>query len=142
MLRTLPWSRVEVEVVLVELGGQQEEVEDSRKEMHQYLTMQGYKYVGTIGRFKVLLQYLQLRLFLLETDDIFMRGDLLDEKYRIQPELAASFPQYHTHYEDQPPLSWTWQEEEEEEELPELACLVPACNTSLPALPPHKEKIC
>lgn len=64
MLRTLPWSRVEVEVVLVELGGQQEEVEDSRKETHQYLTVQGYKYVGTIGRFIFLLQYLQLRLFL------------------------------------------------------------------------------
>ena len=44
VFKTIPWDKVDIEVILVELF-----LADNREGVHEYLKEQGYTYLGTIG---------------------------------------------------------------------------------------------
>merc|ERR1719410_3260586 len=64
VLRTIPWSLVDIEVLLIELIHAGRVVPGTREEIHDYLHQQDYVYLATIG-----------------ADDVFVRRDLLRSKY-------------------------------------------------------------
>ena len=50
VLMTLPWNKVDIEVILVELIHAGEVHQGSRYEIHQFLQSKSYTYLGTIGK--------------------------------------------------------------------------------------------
>ena len=51
MLKTVPWDKVDIEVLLVELIHAGDVNQGSREEVHEFLLSKNYIYLGTIGRY-------------------------------------------------------------------------------------------
>ena len=51
VLKTIPWDKVDIEVILVELINVEKLFEGSREDIHQYLKDQSYEYLGTISKY-------------------------------------------------------------------------------------------
>ena len=49
VLKTIPWDKVDIEVMLIELEHAGELFEGSIEDVHDFLWNQGYIYLGTIG---------------------------------------------------------------------------------------------
>ena len=49
MLKTVPWDRVDIEVISIELEHAGEVFEGSREEVHSFMKSVGYEYDGTLG---------------------------------------------------------------------------------------------
>jgi len=64
VLKTVPWDKVDIEVLLIELIHAGSHFKGSREEIHQFLLSKNYVYLGTIS-----------------VDDVFVRKDLLKSKY-------------------------------------------------------------
>jgi len=77
VLQSLPWDRVDIEVIAIELAHAGKVFPGSREEVHQFMEEKGYIYVGTI-----------------EIDDVFVRHDLSDGKYKIDFRAANEFQHY------------------------------------------------
>ena len=48
VFKTLPWDKVDIEVILVELSHAGKLFEGTREDVHEYLKEKGYTYLGTI----------------------------------------------------------------------------------------------
>lgn len=49
VIKTIPWNKVDIEVLLIELIHAGSQSEGSREQVHRYLSKQDYVYLGTIG---------------------------------------------------------------------------------------------
>ena len=49
MLKTIPWDKVDIEVLLVELVHAGHTHQGSRDDVHEFLLSKNYFYLGTIG---------------------------------------------------------------------------------------------
>ena len=49
MLKTVPWDKVDIEVLLVELIHAGHVLQGSRDDVHKFLLSKNYFYLGTIG---------------------------------------------------------------------------------------------
>ena len=49
-LKTVPWDKVDIEVLLIELIHAGDVNRGSREEVHEFLLSKNYIYLGTIGR--------------------------------------------------------------------------------------------
>ena len=49
MLKTVPWDKVDIEVLLVELVHAGHTHQGSRDDVHEFLLSKNYFYLGTIG---------------------------------------------------------------------------------------------
>jgi len=81
VLQTIPWDKVDIEVISLETNHAGEVFPGSQEEVREYLTSQGYVLVNTV-----------------EIDDIFVRGDLLDGKYSPDREAEKKF--FQEYFED------------------------------------------
>jgi len=70
VLQTIPWDKVDIEVLTVETNHAGEVFPGSKEEIRNYLADQGYVYVYTV-----------------EIDDVFVRKDLYEGKYA--PDMQA-----------------------------------------------------
>ena len=50
VLKSVPWDKVDIEVILVELHFAGQVFPGTRQEVHLFMDEQGYVYVGTIGK--------------------------------------------------------------------------------------------
>ena len=50
MLQTIPWDKVDIEVLAIELAHAGKVFEGSRKDVHDFMKGVGYEYMGTIGK--------------------------------------------------------------------------------------------
>ena len=50
MLKSLPWDKVDIEVLLVELAYAGQVYPGTRAEVHQFLFWKDYEYIGTVGK--------------------------------------------------------------------------------------------
>jgi len=71
VLKSIPWDKVDIEVLVIELEHAGKVFPGSRKDVHKFLAGKGYEYVGT-----------------LEIDDVFVRRDLSQGKYKFDFEAA------------------------------------------------------
>jgi len=69
VLQTIPWDKVDIEVISLETNHAGEVFPGSQKEVRQYLEERGYVLAGTV-----------------EIDDIFVRRDLYEGRYAPDPE--------------------------------------------------------
>ena len=49
VLKTIPWDKVDIEVLLIELIHAGSQFKGSREEIHQFLSSKSYVYLGTIS---------------------------------------------------------------------------------------------
>jgi len=69
VLQTIPWDKVDIEVMTIETNHAGEVFPGSKQEIRDYLEDKGYVYAHTV-----------------EIDDVFIRRDLYEGKYK--PDLA------------------------------------------------------
>ena len=84
VLKTVPWDKVDIEVLLIELIHAGSHFEGSRDDIHQFLLSKSYVYLGTIC--KILKQSHNVIIplyYFLAADDVFVRKDLLKTKYNF-----------------------------------------------------------
>jgi len=77
VLQSIPWEKVDIEVMGIELAHAGKVFPGTRQEIHQFINEKGYLYVGTVG-----------------IDDMFVREDLLANKYKVDMEAASTFEKY------------------------------------------------
>ena len=70
MFRSLPWDKVDLEVIVTELVHAGEMGPGSRLEVIEFLESKNYQYIGNLY------------------DDIFVRKDLIGVKYQIDIQMA------------------------------------------------------
>ena len=51
VLKTVPWDKVDIEVLLIELIHAGTHFKGSREEIHKFLASNNYAYLGTIGMY-------------------------------------------------------------------------------------------
>ena len=77
VFRSLPWDKVDIEVIVIELVHAGEVFEGSRLEIIKYLESKNYQYVGNLF------------------DDIFVRKDLIGVKYNVDiKDAERQFPMF------------------------------------------------
>ena len=82
-MKSLPWDKVDIEVMLVELHMAGKVFPGTRHEVHLFLDDKGYDYVGTLGRWNRSLTYLKSCSFSSSgVDDIFIQKSLSQDKYK------------------------------------------------------------
>lgn len=74
VLQTVPWEKVDIEVISLETNHVGEVFPGTQKEVREYLEDKGYVLAATV-----------------EIDDIFVRRDLYEGKYAPDPEAEARF---------------------------------------------------
>lgn len=74
VLQTIPWAKVDIEVLTVETNHAGEIFPGTRQEIRDYLADKGYVYTATV-----------------EIDDVFVRKDLYEGKYKPDLEKEAEF---------------------------------------------------
>jgi len=84
VLQSLPWDQVDIEVLGIELEQAGKVFPGSWQEVHMFLARKGYEYVGTV-----------------EQDDLFVRRDLSQGKYKIDFKAAEEFETYKFYDGDQ-----------------------------------------
>jgi len=74
VLRTIPWDKVDIEVVTVETNHAGEVFPGTKEEIREYMAEQGYVYHNTVA-----------------VDDVFVRKDLYEGKYSPDLEMKKWF---------------------------------------------------
>lgn len=77
VLQSIPWEKVDIEVMGIELEHAGKVFPGTREEIHKFLNSKDYLYVGTVG-----------------IDDMFVRKDLLATKYKVDMMAANKFKRY------------------------------------------------
>jgi len=77
VLQSIPWDKVDIEVMVVELHLAGKVFPGTREEVHRFIADKKFDYVGTVG-----------------VDDIFVRADLNQGKYKFDREMALKFESY------------------------------------------------
>ena len=100
VLKTVPWDKVDIEVLLIELIHAGSLFKGSREEIHQFLLSKNYVYLGTICTIFHHQNYIIIFfVYVSAADDVFVRKDLLKTKYDFVDFAGAE--KYHnwcTHY--------------------------------------------
>ena len=65
----------------------------TREDVHIFLGEKGYDYAGTVGKLEMLSKP-QINKHVVGVDDIFIRIDLAQGKYKFDREMAAEFDTY------------------------------------------------
>jgi len=74
VLKTIPWDKVDIEVMTIETNHAGEIFPGTKQEIRDYLADKGYVYAHTV-----------------EIDDVFIRRDLYEGKYKPDPVKQAEF---------------------------------------------------
>jgi len=74
VLQTIPWDKVDIEVMTIETNHAGEIFPGTKQEIRDYLADKGYVYARTV-----------------EIDDVFIRKDLYEGKYKPDPEKEVEF---------------------------------------------------
>ena len=94
VLKSLPWDKVDIEVMLVELHMAGKVFPGTRHEVHLFLDDKGYDYVGTVGNMEQCLAQ-ESRIFSCSgVDDIFIQKSLSQDKYKFDRQMALEFETY------------------------------------------------
>ena len=79
--------------MLVELDLAGKVFPGTREDVHRFLDEKGYDYAGTVGKLEMLCKpYIDKHV--VGVDDIFIRKDLAQGKYKFDREMAAEFETY------------------------------------------------
>ena len=81
-------------MIAIELAHAGKVFPGSREEVHQFMEEKGYTYVGTIGKFYFISLLNDSSFEFAEIDDVFVRHDLHDGKYKIDFRAANEFQHY------------------------------------------------
>jgi hypothetical protein len=93
VLKSIPWDKVDIEVMLVELHLAGAVFPGTRQDVHRFLDEKGYDYAGTFGKLEMLSKpYIDTHV--VGVDDIFIGKDLAQGKYKFDREMAAEFETY------------------------------------------------
>ena len=57
VLKSVPWDKVDIEVMLVELHLAGKVFPGTRKDVHMFLDEKGYDYAGTVGKLEIFQTY-------------------------------------------------------------------------------------
>ena len=93
VLTSVPWDKVDIEVMLVELHLAGKVFPGTREDVHSFLDEKGYEYKGTVGKLNIL-SNIWIYNHVVGVDDIFIRKDLAQGKYNFDREMAAEFDTY------------------------------------------------
>ena len=90
-MKTVPWDKVDIEVLLIELIHAGSLFKGSREEIHQFLSSKSYVYLGSICMIFACLfrRFIINNIFISAIDDVFVRKDLLKTKYDFVDYISA-----------------------------------------------------
>ena len=77
VLKTVPWEKVDIEVLLIELIHAGRQSGGSREDVHHYLSSNNYVYLGTICMNG---QPINILFIFSAADDVFVRKNLFAER--------------------------------------------------------------
>ena len=80
VLKTVPWEKVDIEVLLIELIHAGSQSGGSREDVHLYLSSKNYVYLGTICKNGYLGQPIIILFIFSAADDVFVRKNLFAER--------------------------------------------------------------
>ena len=86
-MKTIPWEKVDIEVITVETNHAGEVFEGSRDEIRNFLEEKDYVLVHTIGNMFICAEDNTNHYVVAAIDDVFVRKDLFEGKY--SPDMAA-----------------------------------------------------
>ena len=90
-MKTIPWEKVDIEVITIETNHAGEVFEGTRKEITEFLEDKGYILVYTVGTKDILSFHINILLLFSAIDDVFVRKDLYDGKYSPDMDAWAEF---------------------------------------------------
>ena len=94
VLKSLPWDKVDIEVMLIELHMAGKVFPGTRHEVHLFLDDKGYDYCGTVGRWNKSLSYQIMHFSSSGVDDIFIQKSLSQDIYKFDRQKALEFETY------------------------------------------------
>ena len=95
MLQTIPWDKVNIEVILVESVHAGKVFPGSRKEIHTFLEGKNYEYVGSVGKLDFCIQTLiNWSWSSPGIDDVFIHKKLSQGIYKVERQEAEEFLNY------------------------------------------------